>query len=118
VKRKTVNESEDVLLTLGQSLASELAEKRHELTIQAEVDVVLRASISAALLGIRTYLAVLSAEEQSPVTQSRLAQAVLQCQGTTAKLRRRVARSIARLCRHLSDAELIRTAECVVAFSS
>ena len=115
--RKAVSEGADVLLTLSQSLASELAEKRHELTIRVEVDVVLRASISAALLGIRTCLAVLKTGKDSTLPQVRLASGVLGYYGTTTIVRRRIAQSIARLCRHLSDDDLMRTAEYVLAFS-
>jgi hypothetical protein len=110
--------SADALLRLGESFAAALKEKRYELGIRAEIDAVLRACIAAATLGIDMYVAVLAAEKKSPVAASRLAQAKLQCHGSSLKLRRRVVGSITRLCRTLGDSELIRAAECVIALGS
>jgi len=118
MKGDPVKEGADVLLKQIESFASTLKKKRYELGIRTEIDAVLRAAIAAVTLGINTYVAVLAAEKNSRVTAERLAKAKLQCHGSILKLRRRVIRSIAKLCRSLSDSELICTAECVMALSS
>ena len=101
VQRKgdPVKEGADVLLRRIESFASTLKKKRYELGIRTEIDAVLRASVAAVTLGINTYVAVLAAEKNSRATAERLAQAKLQRHSSILKLRRRVIRLIAKLCR-------------------
>ncbi len=118
MKREPVPEGTDALLAHGEAMATILAEKRRRLGIGAEAEALLRSSITAAIFAVNTHLAVLAAVRKTALSANLLAEATLRCDGKTVRLRRRIRRSIARLCRHLGDHDLIRAAEYVLSLSA
>lgn len=118
MKREPVPEGTDVLLEHGEAMARILAEKRRRLGIGTEAEALLRSSITAAISAINMYLAVLAAVRKTSLSAHLLAGAKLRCDAKTVRLRRRIRRSITRLCRHLGDHDLIRAAEYVLSLSA
>jgi len=103
----------DELVALAQAIATVLSEKREELGISAEFEVLLRVSIEAARYATDRYIAVLAAVPKSPLAVSCLNEARTKCNRTITHLRRHVARSIAQLCRYLDERELMKVARYV-----
>jgi hypothetical protein len=69
-------------------------------------EMVLRASISAATYAINIYMAVLAGALKSPLSASLIKEAKARCERNVGYLRRRITRSISRVCRHLDDQDL------------
>jgi uncharacterized protein (DUF58 family) len=107
----------DELVALAQSIATVLSEKRDELGISTDFESLLRVSIAAARYAIDRYVAVLAGAPKSPVAFSCLAEARTRCDRTIVRLRRRVTKCIAQLCRHLDDQELLGVVQYVLAVS-
>lgn len=118
LKQEPLPENTDALLAHGEAMATILADKRRRLGIGAEAEALLRSTIAAATFAIDTHLAVLAAVRKPGAPAHLLAEAKLRCDGKSARLRRRVRRSITRLSRHLRDRDLMRTAEYVLSLST
>jgi hypothetical protein len=108
----------DAFLAHGEAIAAILEEKQNKLGIRKEVEALLRDSFRAVAFAIDRYLVVLAGVPKSRMAISSLAEAKGPCDRRIMRLRRRVARSIARLCRRMSDHDLMRTAEYVLSISS
>ena len=93
----------DKLRAIADSLAWTLEDKYAELGIGCEVEALLRASMAAYEFGLDRYLTLLAAGDGSPEALMFLAEARVRCHRSIQKLRRRVAQSIAHLCRILDD---------------
>jgi hypothetical protein len=109
---------EDALLAHGEAIAAILEEKQDKLAIRKEVEALVRDSFRAVAFAIDRYLVVLAAVPESRMAISSLAEAKESCHRRIMRLRRRVARSVARLCGHMSDHDLMSTAEYVLSISS
>ena len=108
---------EEAFLLHGETLAAILEEKQNKLGIRQEVEALLRDSFRAVAFAIDRYLVVFAGVPESRVIRC-LAEAKGPCDRRIMRLRRRVARSIARLCRHMNDHDLMLTAEYVLSISS
>ena len=117
-KESPLPENADALLAFGQSVATVLSEKRHELGISKEVEALLRASIGSATFAINTYLAVLAGARKSPIALRQVKEAKSRCDRSVLQLRRRITRGIAQMCRYLSTEDLTSTAQFVIELSS
>jgi hypothetical protein len=101
------------MLAIGEAVAGVAVGKAGELGMSNEIEVLLRASIAAAICSINAYIGALGGAKKSPVALSHPAAARSRCDRNIRQLRRRVMRSIGELYRHVSDRDLSRTAECV-----
>ena len=87
------------MLAICEAVAGVAVGKAGELGMSNEIDVLLRANIAAATSSINAYIGALGGAKKSPVALSHPAAAR--------------SRSIGELYRHVSDRDLLRTAECV-----
>ena len=115
---KRTHSHEDGFLAHGETIAAILEEKQNKLGIRKQVEALLRDSFRAVAFAIDTYLLVLAGATKSRIAIRSLTEAKRPCDRKIMRLRRRVARSIARLCGHMSDHDLMRTAEYVLSISS
>jgi hypothetical protein len=74
--------------------------------------------MAAAECGIDRYMALAAAREKSPEARLFLEEAKVRCDRSLELLRRRVARSIAHLCRILDDGDLTDVVRHVIAVSA
>jgi hypothetical protein len=105
-KQSPLPEDVDTLLSLGQSLVTVFSERREDLKLCRQAEAVLRASIAAATYGNDRYMAVRAEAQKSPAALRFLNEARMRCDRNIRQLRRQVTRSIAYLCRHMTDPDL------------
>jgi len=118
MERIALPEASAEMLVIGESMAATLAEQRSRLAMRRNVEALLRASISGATHALNTYLAVVEGSVCPAAPLDRAAALEVRRYRNARKWRRRITRSIARVCRYLSDDELARIAKFVVAVSS
>jgi hypothetical protein len=109
---------EDLFLAHAGAIAAILEERQNKLGIGKEIEALLRDSFRAVALAIDRYLVVLAGAPESRIAIGSLVVAKGWCDRRIMRMRRRVARSIARLCRHMSDHDLMLAAEYVLSISS
>jgi hypothetical protein len=114
MKDSVLPEDADRLLEFGQSLVTALSEQPEKWGFDREAEAMLRASISAATYAVNTYMAVLVGARRLLVSPSLIKEAKVQCERNVGYLRRRITRSISRLCRHLDDKDLTHVASYVL----
>jgi hypothetical protein len=117
MKTNPLPEDVDQLLALAESIATVLSEKRDELGISTDFEALLRVSIAAATYAIDRYIAVLSGITKSPVAVNYLNEARVRCERRITQLRRRVTKTIGKLCRQLDHREFLGVARYVLAVS-
>jgi uncharacterized protein (DUF58 family) len=100
----------DELVALAEGIATVLSEKRDALGFSGDLESLLHASIAYATFSIDTYLEALARAGKSPAAVSHLASRRARCYRCVERLRRRVTRCIAELCRHMDGEELRRVA--------
>jgi uncharacterized protein (DUF58 family) len=105
----------DELVALAEGIATVLSGKRDALGFSVDLESLLQASIVYAKFSIDAYLMALSRAGKSPATVSHLASVRARCHRCVERLRRRVTRCIAELCRHMDGEELSRVARYVLA---
>ena len=118
MKPNPIPEDADVLLAIAENIAAVLSEKRDELGISTDVEALLRVSIAGARFAINRYLAVAAGAKKSSVAMSHLAAARSGCDRWIRQLRRRVARSIAQLCRYMDRNNLLKAANYALSISA
>jgi hypothetical protein len=105
-KQNPLPEDVHTLLSLGRSVVTVFSERREELNLCRQAEALLRAGIASATYGIDRYMAVRAEAQKSPAALRFLNEARMRCERNIRQLRRRVTRSIAYLCRHMTDPEL------------
>ena len=105
----------DILLAVADSVAWALEKKRQQLGIDCDEEALLRVRIAAADFAMNRYLEFAASADKSPQAQMFLAEAKARCYCTLEMLRRRVTRSIAQLCRIMTDEDLEAVAQHVIA---
>ena len=108
----------DLLLAIAESVAAVLEDKAEELGIESDAEALLRASLASAYHGMDRYLTLAMAGEKTPAAQKFVDEAKVRCKRSLELLRRRVARSIAHLCRIMDAEDLSSVAERVIAVSA
>ena len=106
MKDNLLPEDADDLLSFGQNLVTVMTEKMDDSRFNREIEALLRASIASATFSINTYMAVLAHAKTSPLAASVLKQARVRCDRNVECLRRQITRSIAHICRYLSNKDL------------
>ena len=114
-KQNPFPEDANALLRREETIALALAANRSELVMRRNVEGLLRATITAAVHVINTYISVVEGANNAQAPLNPAANAKARCDRNIRKWRRRIIRSIARLCRYISDDDLNRTAEFVLA---
>ena len=106
MKDNVLPEDADRLVSFGQSLITAMSEMPKLRGFNNEVEALLRSSLAGAKYGIDTYMCILVNARNSVLAASVLREARLRCDRNVEYLRRQIMRSVAQICRYLSNQDL------------